>query len=254
MLAHRCTRVVAQVGKYIPTVAGLTQVIWFGVALRCRCSAIGGSRIHLVTEVEAGVCEVGRDTEVICVCLWQGEVVTLANKALQSLCARGTNVLLEGRSQTVNYIRHVPQAAMCVAVLDEAPPLDAACSRVVGRSVVYVVVLVCRSPHRFELVLKDPQVIGMRRTAQVLMGRALQLLGDDRDVKAALWSALAALASENNVISLAQLRKADSQTTAAIIRGFGEDAVFREVGRSMPFACLHLQLVGFNLYLVPCNL
>ena len=35
----------------------------------------------------------------------QGEVVTLANKALQSLCARGTNVLLEGRSQTVNYIR-----------------------------------------------------------------------------------------------------------------------------------------------------
>ena len=80
-----------------------------------------------------------------------------------------------------------------------------------------VVVAVCRSPHRFELVLRDPQVIGMRRTAQVLMGRALQLLGDGRDVKAALWSALAALAAESNVISLAQLQKADSQTTAAII-------------------------------------
>ena len=40
----------------------------------------------------------------------QGEVVTLANKALQSLCSRGTNVLLEGRSQTVNYIRQVARS------------------------------------------------------------------------------------------------------------------------------------------------
>ena len=58
---------------------------------------------------------------------------------------------------------------------------------------------VCRrSPHRFELVLQDPQVIGMRRTAQVLMGRALQLLGDGRDVKAALKSALGALKREHS--------------------------------------------------------
>jgi len=91
--------------------------------------------------------------------LTQGEVVTLANKALQSLCSRGTNVLLEGRSQTVNYIR---------------------------------------SPHRFELVLKDPQVIGMRRTAQVLMGKALQSLGDSRDVKAALNTALEWLQQERS--------------------------------------------------------
>ena len=87
----------------------------------------------------------------------------------------------------------------------------------------------CRSPHRFELVLQDPQVIGMRRTAQVLMGRALQLLGDGRDVKAALWSALAALAAESNIISLAQLHKANSQTTAAIIKSFSNNAVFCEV-------------------------
>ena len=79
-------------------------------------------------------------------------------------------------------------------------------------------------------MLQDPQIIGMRRTAQVLMGRALQLLGDGRDVKAALTSALAALAAESNVISLAQLQKADSQTTASIIGALGEDAVFREVG------------------------
>ena len=69
----------------------------------------------------------------------------------------------------------------------------------------------------------------MRRTAQVLMGKALQSLGDSGDVKAALNSALAALAAENNTISLAQLRQADSQTTAAIIRAFSDNAVFREV-------------------------
>ena len=72
-------------------------------------------------------------------------------------------------------------------------------------------------------------MIGMRRTAQVLMGKALQSLGDSRDVKAALNSALAELSAENNTISLAQLRQADSQTTAAIIRAFSDNAVFREV-------------------------
>ena len=73
----------------------------------------------------------------------------------------------------------------------------------------------------------------MRRAAQVLMGKALQLLGDGQDVKAALNSALATVASENYVISLAQLRKADSQTTAAIIGVFRDDAVFREVGTAV---------------------
>ena len=165
-------------------------------------------------------------------CVLQGEVVTLANKALQSLCSRGTNVLLEGRSQTVNYIRQVARS-----FLWQSLPLDERCTHVDGRirEVAYVYGrlcfwwLACRSPHRFELVLKDPQVIGMRRTAQVLMGKALQSLGDSRDVKAALSSALDALAAESNVISLAQLRQADSQTTAAIIRAFSDNAVFREV-------------------------
>ena len=115
------------------------------------------------------------------------------------------------------------------------------------REVVYVYHRLCvwrlsrRSPHRFELVLKDPQVIGMRRTAQVLMGKALQSLGTGRDVKAALWSALAGLAEESNVISLAQLRQADSQTTAAIIRAFSDNAVFREV--SLCTADLAIMLV-----------
>ena len=84
-------------------------------------------------------------------------------------------------------------------------------------------------------------MIGMRRTAQVLMGKALQSLGDSRDVKAALSSALDALAAESNVISLAQLRQADSQTTAAIIRAFSDNAVFREV--SLCTADLTIMLV-----------
>ena len=84
-------------------------------------------------------------------------------------------------------------------------------------------------------------MIGMRRTAQVLMGKALQSLGTGRDVKAALWSALAGLAEESNVISLAQLRQADSQTTAAIIRAFSDNAVFREV--SLCTADLAIMLV-----------
>ena len=74
----------------------------------------------------------------------------------------------------------------------------------------------------------------MRRTAQVLMGKALQSLGDSGDVKAVLNSALAGLAEESNVISLAQLRQADSQTTAAIIRAFSDNAVFREVSLRTP--------------------
>lgn len=89
-------------------------------------------------------------------------------------------------------------------------------------------------------MLQDPQIIGMRRTAQVLMGRALQLLGDGRDVKAALTSALAALAAESNVISLAQLQKADSQTTAAIISALADDAVFREVASGCGIGVMRL--------------
>ena len=108
--------------------------------------------------------------------------MTLANKALQSLCSRGTNVLLEGRSQTVNYIRQVARSFL----LQSLSRSDC-CSG-----------LMCRSPHRFELVLKDPQVIGMRRTAQVLMGKALQSLGDSGDVKAALNTALEYLQQERS--------------------------------------------------------
>jgi len=65
----------------------------------------------------------------------QGEVVCFAAKAAELMRADGMNVLMEGRSQTLDYIR---------------------------------------TPHRFELTLPEPIIIGMRRAAQRMMGSALE--------------------------------------------------------------------------------
>ena len=73
--------------------AGLTQVVCAVLVQLC------GKSDAFIVRCRIMVCHV-----------LQGEVVTLANKALQSLCSRGTNVLLEGRSQTVNYIRQVARS------------------------------------------------------------------------------------------------------------------------------------------------
>merc|ERR1712232_1465285 len=61
----------------------------------------------------------------------QGEVVKFASGAAEKLRAAGSNVLVEGRSQTLDHVR---------------------------------------TPHRFELTLSDPTIIGMRRAAQRMMG------------------------------------------------------------------------------------
>jgi len=63
----------------------------------------------------------------------QGEVITFAAGAAEKMRADGMNVLMEGRAQTLNYVR---------------------------------------TPHRFELVLSQPLVIGKRRAAQRIMGAA----------------------------------------------------------------------------------
>ena len=60
-----------------------------------------------------------------------------AAAAAEKMRADGMNVLMEGRAQTLNYVR---------------------------------------TPHRFELTLSQPLVIGMRRAAQRLMGSALESL------------------------------------------------------------------------------
>merc|ERR1711957_733934 len=106
----------------------------------------------------------------------QGEVISFVQGALDTMSTAGFNILVEGREQTSNYIR---------------------------------------TPHRFELMLDDPTIIGMRRAAQVMgayaaadikkghnktkkmkhivgVDRKLSKLGDD-DVEPALDRALTAL-------------------------------------------------------------
>jgi len=68
----------------------------------------------------------------------QGEVVKFASGACKQMGEDGITVLLEGRAQTVDHID---------------------------------------SPHRFELVLSDPTIIGMRRAAQRIGAKALELIG-----------------------------------------------------------------------------
>ncbi len=71
----------------------------------------------------------------------QGEVILFAAQAIDIMVSHDANlvVLLEGREQTVNYVR---------------------------------------SPHRFTLVLSDESLIGKRRAAQRVMAEALQYLPD----------------------------------------------------------------------------
>lgn len=88
--------------------------------------------------------------------LTQGEVVTFADKAVATMSAAGHNVLMEGREATLNYVR---------------------------------------SPHRFELVLGDSQLIGKRRCAQKMGGAALQAEGSAESADAALDKALADIAA-----------------------------------------------------------
>jgi len=92
----------------------------------------------------------------------QGEVILFAADAVQRMAQDGIFVLLEGREQTVNYVR---------------------------------------TPHRFQLVLSDPSLIGKRRAAQRLMGAALASLEDvtnptQSQINQALDSALASMVKE----------------------------------------------------------
>eukprot|EP00929_Paragymnodinium_shiwhaense_P010173 TRINITY_DN1146_c0_g2_i1.p1 TRINITY_DN1146_c0_g2~~TRINITY_DN1146_c0_g2_i1.p1 ORF type:complete len:307 (-),score=114.27 TRINITY_DN1146_c0_g2_i1:281-1201(-) len=89
----------------------------------------------------------------------QGEVIKFVQGALDKMAAGGINVLVEGREQTLNYIRTL---------------------------------------HRFELILDDSTIIGKRQAALQMAGKAYeQVKGKDgADVKAALDAALAELAKQ----------------------------------------------------------
>lgn len=65
----------------------------------------------------------------------QGEVINFAAAATAKMSADGYNVLMEGRAQTLNFVR---------------------------------------TPHRFELMLKEPLIIGMRRAAQRMVAKVVQ--------------------------------------------------------------------------------
>lgn len=93
----------------------------------------------------------------------QGEVILFAADAVQRMGQDGIFVLLEGREQTVNYVR---------------------------------------TPHRFQLMLSDPSLIGKRRAAQRLMGAALTSVKNMKDgasearIQQAIDTALDAMVKE----------------------------------------------------------
>eukprot|EP00039_Didymoeca_costata_P007878 m.104793 g.104793 ORF g.104793 m.104793 type:complete len:344 (+) comp13857_c0_seq1:81-1112(+) len=90
----------------------------------------------------------------------QGEVVQFASQACKEMGEAGFSVLLEGREQTVNYIE---------------------------------------TQHRFELTMSDSSLIGMRRAAQRINAKALELMGpakDDNSCLGAVVLALGQLAAE----------------------------------------------------------
>lgn len=99
--------------------------------------------------------------------LTQGEVVKFADGAAAMMRADGASVLMEGRAPTLNYVR---------------------------------------TPHRFELTLRDPLVIGMRRAAQRMMGAAASKLAGEtagtcspKQVHAVLEAELEAMATADGI-------------------------------------------------------
>merc|ERR1712232_549648 len=96
---------------------------------------------HFVSEVELTVLKDSKVAPNIPTVaeVTQGEVIAFVQGALDKMAANGINCLVEGREQTLNYLR---------------------------------------TPHRFELVLNDPCVIGQRQAALQLGGKANKKLVD----------------------------------------------------------------------------
>jgi len=108
---------------------------------------------HFVSQVEKTVLKdskVGKNIPTVAE-VTQGEVIQFVNGALAKMAAGGVNVLLEGREQTLNHIR---------------------------------------SPHRFELVLDDSAVIGMRQAAQQMGAKAYAKVKDTAADTSAIKTAL----------------------------------------------------------------
>lgn len=124
----------------------------------------------------------------------QGEVIAFAAAAAETMRADGMNVLIEGRAQTLNYVR---------------------------------------TPHRFELTLRDPLIIGMRRAAQRMMASTAQALSSNADaspeeVRAALNASLVSMLGLNKKL----LDAADDTTSAAVINAFQAHTVFKDFAKA----------------------
>ena len=90
----------------------------------------------------------------------QGEVILFAADAVETMGKDGLFVLLEGREQTVNYVR---------------------------------------TPYRFTLILSDESLIGKRRAAQRVMAAALNKIAEtatDEEVGKALEECLQEMVKE----------------------------------------------------------
>jgi cytidylate kinase len=127
-------------GKFDTHIAGAHDVYVSAVANTVLKEPRVGKNIPTVAEVS------------------QGEIIKFAGDAADQMSADGMNVLMEGRAQTLDYVR---------------------------------------TPHRFELVLSEPGIIGMRRAAQRMSASALKGLSQDAshdEVQDALAKALAEMA------------------------------------------------------------
>jgi len=108
---------------------------------------------HMVSEVQNTVLKtVGKDIPTVAE-KTQGEVILFIQDALKKMTEAGVNVLLEGREQTLNYIR---------------------------------------TPHRFVLKLKDMTIVGQRQAALQLGSDAAKTMSSATDdaIKAALDKAI----------------------------------------------------------------
>lgn len=91
---------------------------------------------YMVSDIELSVLKQVKDIPTVAAAT-QGEVINFVQAALDKMSGAGTNVILEGREQTLNYIR---------------------------------------TPHRFELFLENPALVGERQAALRVGAAALERL------------------------------------------------------------------------------
>jgi hypothetical protein len=141
---NKCTLAETLTPELLKEFLGYLTFDKFGDKFDTKIEGLGMK--HMVSEVQGTVLKtVGKDIPTVAE-KTQGEVITFIQDALKKMTADGVNVLLEGRTQTLNYIR---------------------------------------TPYRFDLQLKDMSVVGKRQAA-LLLGKAIGSASGDAAIKAAM--------------------------------------------------------------------